>query len=580
MFRLGLKRIFSTFAVMLFSGTAMAAFPGNRETLEFHAKDSLSGDYFKYSLQFLRTTPLYKVYKLRFPAPVKGKALFGDVSGFYYVPSDLKKDSKPRPGVVCLHILAGDGTLTRIICAHLASKGIPAMMCHFPMFADRLRQGSRYAVLRSPHGCRIFGQALLEAPLDARRTVDIMLSRPEINHRKVNMLGTSLGGLMAATATGNDARIYKAALLLAGGDLHAIVYNSSYETEFIRRALGKASPEDRDFLENVLKKVDPLNNTRELKKLAKNNNLIIANAENDQVIPRECSQKLVKACGMVGKNIIIPGVGHYTAIAGLPAILNSFTRFFADSTVPARQQVKLPEDKEIIRNIFNQFYRLFEFKAPDGKCIFICAKFNVEDKYRTLLDGSMELVRGNNKQVKLLLNLKKSPLGRDMRNFALGYASSPWVLSGKGTLYSGQLEPLPDSSPAKYLIPQVTQLQQFIIGILAMAGGGVLTPLEKWVKIEIQHDGSGQRYINIRAQGLLAKVYLEPVSGAPQKILINSGQFRAEIVFTQWNLAAPASPGIFKPADRKGGKNVKVKQQNLDRMFASLLNFAVLKTRN
>jgi hypothetical protein len=56
-------------------------------------------------------------------------------------------------------------------------------------------------------------------------------------------------------------------------------------------------------------------------------------------------------------------------------------------------------------------------------------------------------------------------------------------------------------------------------------------------------------------------------------------KIKVEIVFTQWDLAAPASPGIFSPADNKNRKVVKVKQYNVDKIFAALLNFAARKTQ-
>ncbi len=517
---------------------------------------------------------------MSFPAPVKGKALFGDVSGFYYVPLDFKKDSKPRPGVVCLHILGGNGALTNMICANLASNGIPAMMCHFPMFADRCQMGSLSTVLRSSNGCRIFAEALLEAPLDARRTVDIMLSRPEINPKKVNIMGTSLGGIIAATTAGNDSRINKVALLLAGGDLHGIIYNSSWETKKMCEAIDKASPEDRNFFETVLKKIEPLNNTRELQKLAKTDHLMIMNTENDQIIPRACSQKLVKACGLVGKNIIFPGLGHYTAIAALPKILGRLINFFSDSTIPPRPLVKFTGDKKVIQNTFDQLYKLSQFKAPHGKCIYICAAVNIKDRdNKTIVDGTMEIVRGNDKRFKLLVNLKKSPLGREFKGMALGCDPTPWLISSKETLYYGQLEAKKDSFPAKYFVKQIEEYQQLLSGIFAMAASGMFIPLEKWVKIAVKRDDDGQRYVAINERKTQAKIYLRSVTDVPQKVFINSKKFKAEIVFTQWDLAAPASPGIFRPMDNKNRKIVKVEQHKLDRMFAALVNFAVKKIK-
>lgn len=577
---LKLKQIFIFVAIIIsFSCHAIPNFPVNNEILTSPVKDSLTGDSFDYSLQLIQTSQLYKVYKMSFPAPVKGESLFGDVSGFYYVPLDLDNNSAARPGVLCLHILGGDGSLTKLICAHLAANGIPAMMCHAPMFADRLKAGKRSEVLASPHACRILGMALLEAPLDARRTIDIMCSRSEINPDRIGILGTSMGGLTAATVAGSDTRIDKAAILLAGGDLRSIIYSASRESQSICQAIEKASPEDRKFIEHVFGKIEPLNNIKGLQKLAKRNNLIIINAENDQIITAEFSQKLVDACGLTGKNTVLPGLDHYTAIASLPKLLNDFVIFFADKTVPPQKPLELSGDKKIIQNVFTQFHKLFEFKAQSGKCIYIVSTINIKDtkNNKIIFNGSVEIMRGDEKQFKLILVLKQSPLGDKFSHLEMGYDSSPWLISNNGTLYLGQLEPQENSFPAKYLTPRLTQFQQLLTGMFSMAAAGMFTPFDKLVKIELKDDSNGQRFVAIDEKNSQAKIYLDKSNELPQKILINSKSFSAEFVFTQWNLAAPAPPGIFGHTEEKVVKTIEVEQYHLDRMFAALANFVISK---
>lgn len=248
--------------------------------------------------------------------------------------------------------------------------------------------------------------------------------------------------------------------------------------------------------------------------------------------------------------------------------------------VSSRQAVTLTADNKAVRNIFEQFHKLFQFKAPIGKCIYIRAKFKVKDsKDKILLDGSMEIVRGDKKQFKLLLELKRSPLGGKFQSLALGCDSNPWIISSKGTLYSGQLETRKDSYPAKYFVAQVTQFQQLLSGIFSMAASGMFMPLDKWVKIEMKCDDNGRRYMDIRERKTQAKIYLDHAAKTPQEIFINSKKNKTEIIFTQWDLAAPVSPGIFSPAYNKNRKIVKVKQYNIDKMFAALVNFAVHKTQ-
>ena len=61
------------------------------------------------------------------------------------------------------------------------------------------------------------------------RTTDLLASRPEIDADRIGITGISLGGIVAATAAGNEPRLQRAVFILSGGDLLPLI-NHAKET--------------------------------------------------------------------------------------------------------------------------------------------------------------------------------------------------------------------------------------------------------------------------------------------------------------------------------------------------------------
>ena len=87
---------------------------------------------------------------------------------------------------------------------------------------------------------KLFVGAIAQAGEDIRRTIDLLASRPEINPQRIGITGISLGGIIAATAAGAEPRLYRAGLILAGGDLLTIIHHAR-ETRPLSEMLQTAS---------------------------------------------------------------------------------------------------------------------------------------------------------------------------------------------------------------------------------------------------------------------------------------------------------------------------------------------------
>ena len=130
-----------------------------------------------------------------------------------------------------------------------------------------------------------------------RRTIDLLASRPEVNPKRIGIAGISLGGILAATAAEADGRIYRAALILAGGDLGRIVAHAR-ETRELRRFLDGLSAGERVQADALLRTLDPLEKASLLRNRAVQGRVMMINAAEDEVIPRECTERLAAALGI------------------------------------------------------------------------------------------------------------------------------------------------------------------------------------------------------------------------------------------------------------------------------------------
>ena len=188
---------------------------------------------FAYEMVERERRPGYRIYRLRYPSPVVTAVEANNtVPADYYVPEGAER-GPPRPAVICLHILNGNFELEEMVCRLLASRGIPAILPKLPYYAERSPPGGGRPMEANP---ALLVEALGQGRLDVRRTVDLLASRPEVHPERIGVVGISMGGILAASVAGSDARIDRAALILAGGDLPAIIGHAR-ETRRLRELL-------------------------------------------------------------------------------------------------------------------------------------------------------------------------------------------------------------------------------------------------------------------------------------------------------------------------------------------------------
>ena len=95
--------------------------------------------------------------------------------------------------------------------------------------------------------------------LDVRRGVDLLTIRPDVDPKRVGLVGFSLGALLGAVAAGVEPRIKATVLVSGGGDLAGILKSLSERDAVVGgRAMGGWKGTDWSMARILLQPEDPL----------------------------------------------------------------------------------------------------------------------------------------------------------------------------------------------------------------------------------------------------------------------------------------------------------------------------------
>lgn len=246
------------------------------------------GEYrFDYKLEPKLELPVcgVEVYTLSFPSCVKSAwAENNTVWAEYYRP----KGKGPFPAVIVLDILGGDQALSRGIARHLAQNGIAGLFVQMAYYGPR----------RPPGGPRLLTPniqhtmaAIRQTVLDNRCAVSWLESRPEIDAKKLGIIGTSLGSFMSALTAAMEPRLNRVVLLLGGGGLVDAFLEHPKAKPFIEAA--ELVGMTKDKLRKMIAPADPITYAEQLKQ----RQLLMIAASRDDVVPPKAATLLWEATG-------------------------------------------------------------------------------------------------------------------------------------------------------------------------------------------------------------------------------------------------------------------------------------------
>ncbi|HEY0867438.1 MAG TPA: prolyl oligopeptidase family serine peptidase [Fimbriimonas sp.] len=227
----------------------------------------------------------------------------------------------PVPVVLILHYWgASDLRAERSFAVELNRRGIGAAIMTLPYHLSRTPAGRRSGELAVEPDPDRLRRVMLQATWDARRCVDFLAGRPEIRTDRIGLMGTSLGGVVAALVYAVEPRISDVAFVVGGIDLAGILWNSSRvvpQRDELRRK-GYTEPRLREELEAV----EPGNY---LPRQAPGRSFVIA-GRHDTVIPRASTEALLSK--LQEPQVLWLDTGHYGGIFVQRRLLREVARFF------------------------------------------------------------------------------------------------------------------------------------------------------------------------------------------------------------------------------------------------------------
>jgi dienelactone hydrolase len=272
---------------------------------------------FAWGTRLVHKSGSQRVRTVAFPSPLRTALKCNNtVHCEYFLAAD---DGAPaavavrRPAVIVLHILDGRFLVARAISSRLAAAGVHALLVKLPYYGPR-RPADKAKLEKSMRDDpQILFEGIRQGIMDVRRAARWLGARPEVDPGRIGICGVSLGGFVAAAAAGVDGHFPRVAVLLAGGDLVAVLDNPSREVRELRKAI-REKGWDTARLQKLLHPIDPLTYAPRLRR----SHVLMINARKDGVIPAACAQKLADAAGA---EIHWYPVDHEGMVIYLPAVL-------------------------------------------------------------------------------------------------------------------------------------------------------------------------------------------------------------------------------------------------------------------
>ena len=528
---------------------------------------------FEYRSRLLVERAAFRVYRLTYPSPVVTPVVQNNtVPADYYLPKSVRPDGPKCPAVICLHILDGNEELTDLVCSVLAGRGVPAISFKLPYYGERgLRRGAE-ELAGDP---KLFVGAISQTGEDIRRTIDVLASRPEVDEERIDIVGISLGGIIAAAAAGAEPRLHRAGLILSGGDLMQIIHHA-HETRPLSEMIQKLPPQERAEVEAKIEAVDPLRFASALRDRALAGKVLMINAAEDEVIPRQCTEKLAAALGISDRVVWLEGLGHYTAMAELPRALRMTADFFAQDlpaevrSTTAEPVAAEPTALQRLVTVLQQAIAMLTTEPDKGRCHFADLEVSATGNTGRPIEGHARLVRGQQGRFSLWCRLP------EIGEVALGQGRFPWMVAGGKTVVAGTENPVPNNDPLTYADPQHLMKLRMVAGI---AGSIAMAPemLQQWIAVEDDASAAAGRAIQIRAKDAKRlpgelRLAFQDDGRTPAVLTFAVGNLQGTIRFRGWQTNTVAVDALFEPPE--GLPRREVDQSDLHRVFSAMLDFA------
>ena len=221
------------------------------------------------------------VFSLTFPSAVKTlSAANNTVYAEYYQPRTPGK----HPAVIVLDILDGAQVVSRAEALWLAQHDIPALVVFMAYYGPRREPGTKERLLSTDIEKSVAN--VRQTVLDCRLATAWLESRPEVDVKKLGVLGTSLGSFVGGVFAGVEPKIRSVNLLLGGGAL--VDSFAEHPVAVVLGPIMKLAGVTTPKLKKMIDPVDPITYAEQLK----GKKLLLIAASNDDVVPPVAMKRL------------------------------------------------------------------------------------------------------------------------------------------------------------------------------------------------------------------------------------------------------------------------------------------------
>jgi dienelactone hydrolase len=271
-------------------------------------------------------------FLVRFPSarPV-GNARNDLVALEWFAARDADNNICPARAMVVVHESASRMTIGRIIARGISGQGLHAFLIHLPTYGER----------RDPEFAKT-KRALTSLPqaiADVRRARDAVAALPMIDHSRIGVQGTSLGGFVTATVAGLDHGYDRAFIMLAGGNLQDVILNGARDAIKVHAKLTAAGLSD-DEIKEVTRQIEPLRVACRIRP----EEAWLYSGKFDTVVPPRDSLALATAAHLSKSHHVEFPADHYSGIVYLPQVIEQIRQEMGvtDQQAQSPQSVATP----------------------------------------------------------------------------------------------------------------------------------------------------------------------------------------------------------------------------------------------
>ncbi|MBI3945885.1 MAG: acetylxylan esterase [Armatimonadetes bacterium] len=211
-------------------------------------------------------------HEITFASPKGGR-----VPAYLLVPNG----KGPFAGIILMHGATGSRRSLLPGARLLCQAGAVCLLPNAPLRGERAEMGKPADDFSRPELMR---DGLIQAVVELRRCVDVLLARPDVDPKRIGFYGSSLGGSLGGLLAGVEKRVAAHALGIASGNWVEAFQKS--EHPLVRLARRTISKEQLAKATAVLAPLDPVHYVGRAAPAA----LLFQNGRADSTVPAECAQ--------------------------------------------------------------------------------------------------------------------------------------------------------------------------------------------------------------------------------------------------------------------------------------------------